>query len=209
MKKHPRERTAYHEAGHIVAAIEKGIRISYATIVPTKTRKGYVQPVGRLVPKDPDLQRTFVEKEIIFLLAGPAAEQMLVGRESIGDKLDDVRVEEFLACLHSDPQVRKAYLIYLMKLVGQILVHDWDLVTALAQALMSRGVLTGDEIDKLVVDCGWDIPAGQDSDNDEERNGALQTFLAEGESDPAKAFVDGWNSARFLKWSQLGDVNPR
>ena len=61
-----------------------------------------------MVPKG-HLLRTFVETEIITLLAGPAAEQMFLGRD-VGVKADDVKVQEFLAAINSDQEVADAHL---------------------------------------------------------------------------------------------------
>jgi hypothetical protein len=195
LKRSARERTAYHEAGHIVASIDQGIALYSATIVPAEDCKGLVQPIPRLLPKDLGLLRVFIEKETIILLAGPVAEQWFVGAR-VGYKSDDVRVEEFVSALLSDPELIDAYLNYVMKRVVQILAHYWDLVDAFAYALMERGTLNQDEIIKVLVDAGWDIPPGWKSDQGEELDAALQAFLAQGETDAARAFVSGWNSAR-------------
>ncbi len=53
MKVSARKSLAYHEAGHLVAAFDQGIRVLWATIVPTESYYGSVQPVGRIVPRDP------------------------------------------------------------------------------------------------------------------------------------------------------------
>jgi hypothetical protein len=62
-----------------------------------------VQQAGRRVPKNPDLMRMFVEREILIKLAGPVAEHMFLGRH-VGRKTDDVEAEELAKALHSDSQ---------------------------------------------------------------------------------------------------------
>jgi hypothetical protein len=101
-----REPVAFHEAGHIVAAFARDVRVVSATIIQTQDRNGHVQPAGRMVPKG-DLLRTFLETEIIILLAGPAAERMVVERD-IGVRTDDLQVEEFVKVLNPDPEVADA-----------------------------------------------------------------------------------------------------
>ena len=195
-----RERTAYHEAGHVVAFLHQGIQVVSATIVPSDSRRGLVQPAGRMVPNDLDLLRVFVEKEIICLLAGPLAEHMELGRD-VGTKTDDVRVAEFAEALYSDREVMDAYLSYLTVYAKRMLTHSWHLVVAVADHLLRSGTLDKDEIAKVAVEAGLELPA---SDGDEKLDMALQDFLAQGEKDSAKAFVSGWKSARFMKFSQCG-----
>jgi hypothetical protein len=198
-----REKTAYHEAGHVVALLHQGIQVVSATIVPSDRARGRVQPAGRLVPKDPDLLRVFVEKEMICSLAGPLAEHMLLGRD-VGTKTDDVRVAEFAEALYSDRKVMNAYLDYLAVRTTRMLTDSWHLVVAFADHLLRSGTLDKDEIAKVAVDAGFELPA----DSDEELDMALQDFLAQGEKDAAKAFVSGWKSARFMKFRSVERPDP-
>jgi hypothetical protein len=89
-----RSPVAFHEAGHIVAAFDQDVRVVSATIIPTGEGEcnGHVRPAGRKVAKD---LRTFVETEVIILLAGPLAEQMFLGRD-VGAKTDELKVQEFV-----------------------------------------------------------------------------------------------------------------
>jgi hypothetical protein len=201
-----REPVAFHEAGHIVAAFDQDLRVDFSTIIPSGYRKGHVRPSGRMVPKG-HLLRTFVETEIIILLAGPAAEQMFIGMD-VGVKADDLKVQEFLEAINSDHEVADAHLRYLMMRVNRILTHSWDLVAAFAKQLLTLGSLDQDEIVKVAVDAGWELPPSWKSDKDEELDRELQAFLARGETDIARAFVNGWNAGRFMKFSDTKQSEP-
>jgi hypothetical protein len=74
--------TAYHEAGHVVAAIayRRGIRRQGATIVPTKGVAGSVWMLKH-IPGDPSVDmltgrmRLRIEEDVIVSLAGGAAQR--------------------------------------------------------------------------------------------------------------------------------------
>jgi hypothetical protein len=94
--------TAYHEAGHIVAAFDQNVRVISADIIPIGDRNGHVKPEGSLIPKG-DFLRTFIDTQIIVSLAGPVAEQMFTGRD-VGTKSDDLEAEKFARAANPDPE---------------------------------------------------------------------------------------------------------
>jgi hypothetical protein len=77
MKQPAREATAYHEAGHMLAAWRTGIRIKRATIVPGKGFAGLVEQESSLrrTQLDSDRARLRAEKWVLIALAGPAAQR--------------------------------------------------------------------------------------------------------------------------------------
>jgi hypothetical protein len=127
---------------------------------------------------------------------------MFVGRD-VGAKTDDLKVEEFVNALNSDPEVADAHLRYLMMRTGKILTHYLDLVSVFAEQLLARGSLDQDEIVKVAIDAGWELSPNWKSDNDEELDTELQAFLSQGETDITRAFKSGWNAARFMSFSDM------
>jgi hypothetical protein len=52
---------------------------------------------------------------------------------------------------------------------------------------------------QYAVDAGFKLHPGRQSDKHEELDAAVQAFLTAGETDLVKAFVEGWNSTRFME----------
>jgi len=71
----PRELTAYHEAGHAVAALTLGRPVAWVSIRPDRKFLG-VCAFGKGVFRPSE---DWVEREAIIALAGPAAEAGLTG----------------------------------------------------------------------------------------------------------------------------------
>ncbi len=83
--------SAVHEAGHAIAAVELGIPITSVSILGTDGNGGHVQakPAG-LFPRATDIR-----DRLVFLLAGRAAEELLLGHATAGAGGD---AESDLAC---------------------------------------------------------------------------------------------------------------
>ena len=82
--------TAIHEAGHAVANWLQDVSFSKISIVASDECEGFVQPeysdsdldVLEDFPEDPLPRRAFVERGVICLLAGGAAEGRFLGRSA-------------------------------------------------------------------------------------------------------------------------------
>ncbi len=77
------ERTAYHEAGHAIAAIRRRVRLYNASIVREATSSGRVSTRNPLRQLDLETDtssptRRRIEDQVMVLLAGPAAEAYFV-----------------------------------------------------------------------------------------------------------------------------------
>jgi ATP-dependent Zn protease len=87
MKQGQCEATAYHEAGHAVAALVYGLAVRAATIIPAP---GVTRSVGHANPSrgiqldfdDSPRARRRAETSIIVCLAGPAAQRRYSARSS-------------------------------------------------------------------------------------------------------------------------------
>ena len=78
-----RERKAYHEAGHAVAAYRLGVEVRSATILPDHYSAGYVTHGDLFCGHTLGSDRAVLERAIKISLAGPLAE----ARFSPGDLL--------------------------------------------------------------------------------------------------------------------------
>jgi len=81
------KKTAYHEAGHAVAACEYRRKFSYVTIAPEEDSLGHVlyQHLGKNFHPEYDEMskvRAKLEKAILISLAGHAAERIFSGKNN-------------------------------------------------------------------------------------------------------------------------------
>jgi hypothetical protein len=133
-----RERCAYHEVGHVAAALVFGVPILAVTVEdrPHLHRGPYLAPT-------PDLG---LEAIWVLCLSGPAAEEMFCGRiEDDGDQGDYAMAREYLA-RHFDP-LHAAVELARCRISAERLVRGArQRIDRLASALLARGTLTGEEV---------------------------------------------------------------
>ncbi len=83
-----REKTAYHEGGHTLAAwcLSSANRVHKVTIIP----RGRALGVTQIVPAEDRLSMSFSEirDQLVVLLAGRAAERMIYGETTVGAEND-------------------------------------------------------------------------------------------------------------------------
>src|SRR5262245_17726030 len=114
--------TAYHEAGHAVAAIVKGIKVEKATIKPDKDYLGVV--IQKRIQKSvrdaleygspTPAKRERIEIHAIILLAGGIAERKYRGRYNhIGRGEDVDKVIDIALKLSGSTNTTNAYLQWL------------------------------------------------------------------------------------------------
>jgi hypothetical protein len=136
-----RERCAYHEAGHCVAALAYSIpviSVSIAADVPHLHRARY------RAPRDLGL-----ETLVTLCLSGPAAEELFCGSIDAGaDKVDLRMAREYLSRHFVDPLRAGAELARHREAAQRLVRSAWATrhIRLLAGALMQRDTLTGEEI---------------------------------------------------------------
>jgi ATP-dependent Zn protease len=159
-----RVRTAYHEAGHAVAALMLGLPLEEVSI----TMDGEHGLVGgthcrpRLAHLDPDTHWGRVSPEdagqlraaIMVSCAGPLAEARCTGRFTwrCGEG-DRETAMEYARYMRHDPAAFQAYLDAIFRQTAELInaTRTWPLVEAVAQALLERGRLDGPEARQIVA----------------------------------------------------------
>ena len=138
-----RERVATHEAGHCVAALTYGIPLVHVSIVghPHAQCANYRPPQGLAC-----------EALLTFYLAGSGAEKEFCGASDHGgDRIDVDNARRYLARRFAPLQVGFQLVRY--RDAAQRLVQSaWarQRIRVLAEALLSHGTLTGEQIAALL-----------------------------------------------------------
>jgi len=138
--------TAYHEAGHAVAALRLNVSVRSVSIVPTKGSLGRMAHY-RKTGFSPDIDITslrakgVLERDAIVTLAGPAAEKRYTGRyngHGAGSDID--RVLNLLSYACPDEKVLRAYFHYLRESAAAMMrsEHVWAQVAAVARELLKQ-----------------------------------------------------------------------
>ena len=134
-----RERCAIHEAGHCVAAIVYGIKILSVGLDPPNMHRGRYT-----------VEHTFgLECLTVLCLAGIAAEELFCGPiEDGGDEPDLRMAREHLARAIANP-LRAVQELARCRAAAERLVSSkfaQERIAKLAEALLARGTLSGEEI---------------------------------------------------------------
>jgi hypothetical protein len=152
------EATAYHEAGHMVAAVHLGVPIRHATIVSGQNALGKYAGSIRHQPLFPmfeieagDIGRIEgkVSKRIIILLAGPIAQRRFrrSSWRSWHGRIDYETAADLAQTLNGgDEKATNAYLKWLSLRAERLVDFDWPDVVACAERLMSRKTLSSREV---------------------------------------------------------------
>jgi len=137
------ERTAYHEAGHAVAAFELRRAFRHISIEPREESLGhvlYAQWSKHFQPDQDSSARTRneVERAVICAFAGYVAETRFSGRHNRKGAHEDMRHAEELASFMHEGEVLDRYQDYLMAKTEQMITQPllWAAVKALAEALL-------------------------------------------------------------------------
>ncbi len=145
-----REATAYHEAGHAVAAFEVGAVIHRVSIIQTEDMFGAVES-GRPSWLRNDMMharsRLWAEARILWTLAGPVTEARHTGRRNRVGASSDYRTcaDLALSMCQGESEEANALLRWLELRARNLLALPfvWGPVVALAAALLERETLTG------------------------------------------------------------------
>jgi hypothetical protein len=141
------ERTSYHEAGHVAAALTFGVPIIAATIVdePAMHRGRYHPPAG-----------LGVEPIVVLCLAGPAAERLFCGSTPPGsDRTDRVMARSYLMQVYAPARV-SIELVRYCDAADRLVAEPWAKarIPVIAAALRQYGTLTGDDLLAIVAEAG-------------------------------------------------------
>ena len=153
------ERTAYHEAGHAVAAFFEQLRVRTATIKPDKV-KGSLGHVSHY-PKPsfhPDFEtdaRTErrVLAGVLTYLAGPAAERRATGRAT-GSHDDYRNAMDMASRLCGSNESVGALLRWMWVQARDLVTVHWSFIEAVARALLARRRLSGQEVREIILNSG-------------------------------------------------------
>jgi hypothetical protein len=193
-----REAKAHHEAGHAVADLELGFRVSRVTIVAADDSLGRCEG-GSKVPSwlEPDVTvdmrtRSWIERRVMGILAGPIAEERFTGRPNhdgaAGDWRQAVTLADFV-CGSADEVA--AFLAWLKIRTANFLAscERWPMVEAVARALLERGTLTGHGVKTVARKARMDLLPPMPRLRAVQVNGAFRKVTAEEpvvEAEPAK-----------------------
>jgi hypothetical protein len=155
---------AFHEAGHIVAALNRGISVRSATIVPQEGSQAFVtmgSVVRHLSPQERKLPSNWprVEAELVTLFAGPIAEKLYEQAQNHRDPIrpvastfarhanNDCHEAEILGReIHSADADLEACLDQISDIVHQEIIDSWPRVVAVAEALAVKRTLGAADI---------------------------------------------------------------
>ena len=155
---HEDEKTAYHEAGHVVAAFEMGISVRYVTIRPHG--KGILgNTVLRCNKFTPG-----VGGHVILKLAGAYAAQLfrpdaypadhdqacaVMTDAGFGDDFN--QVEDAANTLFNTDEEKRDYLQKMFDRTEKLVKSDWcqEAIQAIAEALLEKSTLTGREAKEI------------------------------------------------------------
>jgi hypothetical protein len=139
--------TAYHEAGHVVAALMQGVAVRSVTIVPDK-QKAYLglvrhEDLTRGVNLETDNSsrtRSRIEKLIVVTFAGTAAQRRYDRRSwrsfhSSGDYNSAVRLADVVC---SSSAASEAFLKWLAVTADDLIGAHWPDVEKIAKALLEE-----------------------------------------------------------------------
>lgn len=161
-----KHRVAIHEAGHaLVASITKPGSVRKATIIPRGEALGYVAPI----PKELYLSTTSdLLDRVAMVLAGGAAERLLLGEHSIGvsgdvqqakhiiEQMVDIGMLEdgFTLTFNKQDKEAKMQEIFAKGLekAENLIRSNQPQYQHLVEALLKRETLEGSEVEKIVWD---------------------------------------------------------
>jgi hypothetical protein len=152
--------TAYHEAGHAVAAIAQGVAVRSSTIAPDK-QEGYAGRVRhgdltRRVNIEADNSpstRSRIERRIVVALAGTAAQRRYDRRSwrSFHSSSDYEMAANLADAVSSSPAASEAFLKWLAVATDDLIAARWVEVEKIAKALLEEKTLSGARIPALIL----------------------------------------------------------
>lgn len=163
-KESERATTAYHEAGHAVAAMLLGIKTVHVTIRPDHAAGslGHHRS-GRMVWKrrlaDGGEQSAQIrargENHTIYCLAGSVAENIFrkkagMRKNHAGARADWNEVADIAVGLFGDLATANAFVRFAQLRAEGLMFQWWSNVEAVAKALLEQETLTGDQVRSVI-----------------------------------------------------------
>lgn len=150
------EATAYHEAGHAVAAFFFGFHIKSATVLAADDYLGRVdsRPKGKLdFGSNTPAMRIKAEKFIIVTLAGDIAQRRFNPRSSRTWQTtsDRALAADLALTVCGSGESATAYLAWLSIRARDIIHGRWDTVEKVARLLLDRKTVTGQELYAAII----------------------------------------------------------
>jgi ATP-dependent Zn protease len=158
------KQTAYHEAGHAVMAVWLRLRVLHVSIIPdeeegslghTDQGKGAkIEPENRESSTETRFQ---IERLVLVLLAGNAAERILANRKcSAGSESDYSKASGLLSYLAPRDDEMRSYCVWLGERAKTILLSDWNwyAVETLANELLKQKYI-GAKMVRQIVHQAW------------------------------------------------------
>ena len=165
--------TALHEAAHAVVALEFGIPVRSISVVETETSAGRTE----VAPLEGVYSREELERRVIALLAGRAADEAMCAGATSGAAGDLAQATRIIAAIHCafglgdtlvarsaydeagalvkfDPELKELVAVELRRLMSEarsLVVRREDPIRRLATALVARRVLLAAEIQELLL----------------------------------------------------------
>jgi len=153
-----RAATAYHEAGHTVAAFVQGMGIHHVTIIPFAVYDGLTRThapgIKRLDCEKLSPRRAErIRKQTRFSLAGDIAQRRfnprsVRSRHAEKDRHNALEWTELLT--HGDTDEAASLIESLGSETEKLIDTHWPEVTAIAEALMQRDTLIGSEVRAII-----------------------------------------------------------
>lgn len=135
------EVTAYHEAGHAVAALALGRPVQRVSVLPDRQRLGLCQ-FGKGVFRPSE---DWLEREILISLAGIAAEARHTGHYAWDGAARDCQYVRQLAVQRAGERQAERLERRLLAKAEHLLAQEghWRAVELIAAELLRRGVISG------------------------------------------------------------------
>jgi ATP-dependent Zn protease len=142
------EEVAYHEAGHIVAALILGnIHIDFASIISRKNEAGRVRP---FVAEYNDGKKNTTRQMIILTLSGPVAHKRYYpDMDPRCGEGDFQQVNKYFHELCIPESEYEEHLNKFRKKTERLINKHWDLIVKIAEALVEKKEIGSDEIYKV------------------------------------------------------------
>jgi hypothetical protein len=160
MKDSFRWATAYHEAGHAIAAWCSGVKVRNATIIPTHDYQGKVEHANVLRGINLDINNSArgdrrIKKLVVICLAGIEAQRRYNPRSirSYHGSSDRSTAVTLALKANGSADSATAYLRWLNVVTGDLVAGSWPQIERVAKELFARGALETEEIRTAIYDC--------------------------------------------------------
>ena len=192
--------TAFHEAGHAVAAYAENLRIRKATIIAERNTLGYVlndSPSGgvQLDCDRADRARLRAERAIIICLAGPVAQKRYSPRSwrNVDGSEDYEQAKNLAIKINGSTDAANAHLKWLEIQTRDLVELRWREVEIIAEALLREQTLDQTRIQEILGPLRRSLPEKKIRVTDREAE-----FIAEASDRPG-----------MILWKVRGASKPK